>query len=210
MIMNLPDWSSFKATCITKKNLNCQYSEESGRYILLGPDANGILWEATLLKSSPASADQTDFETNYKGQLFNFAIGSRPYSFATPDFMFGGDSILATVTKNSTTNVDFLIPGSAGTFKYVNGAIVFTKDAVFGDYASAVIIDKNNILGYGLNTILATYITRWYINPGSEFSIETPYAGKLLAGLFIRLAYTSVGLTTDPTMAVNYRLHTPL
>lgn len=209
-------WAELKAT-IAKKNLTWQYVEWSDKYKPFAIDT-GVSYYSFIYKSpitvggldtAQEQLNQDDFEDNIQ-PIANYAIGGRPYAFSTPDFQFNGDGILATVTKNTTTNVDFQVPGTAGTFKYINGAIVMTKDAEFGDHASAVIIDKDNILGYGADTVLATYVTKWYINPGQEFNIETPYAGKLLAGLYVRVAYTSVGTTTDPKIAINYRLHDPL
>lgn len=208
-ILEVSSWNAFKQVCINTKNLNNQYEDRPDRYELFGPDANGILWHTTILKENPRGADQIDFEDNYKIN-FNWAIGSRPYTFSTSDFIFGGNAILATCTKNATTNVDFQVPGGAGTYKYINGAVAFTSNACFGDYASAVIIDKDNILGYGPDTILSTYIDKWYVNPDVQLDIATPYAGKILAGLYVRVSYTSVGLSADVGLAINYRLHTPI
>ena len=205
-ILELADWTAFKDTCITKKNLNCQYTETSGGYDVYGPDADGLLWHTAFDKGT---ADDTDFANNHKA-VFNWAVGNRAYSFSTPDFQFDGDAILATCTKNTSTNVDFKV-GTAGTgFHYINGAVAFTDKAVMGDYASSSIIDIDNILGYGANTVLSSYIAKWYINPNMQLDISTPYAGKILNGLYIRTTYTSVGTVDDVKLAVNYRFHLPL
>jgi hypothetical protein len=71
LLLELPDWNAFKTTCITVKNLACQYSQGSDRYDLYGPDANGLMWHTTIL--TVGGADQTDFETNYKSK-FNGSI----------------------------------------------------------------------------------------------------------------------------------------
>lgn len=68
-LLELSSWTSFKSICIAAKNLNCQFDEQSDRYELYGPDANGITWRVSLLKTSPANSDQIDFETNYKSSF---------------------------------------------------------------------------------------------------------------------------------------------
>lgn len=202
---------------VAKKNLTWQFQEWSDKYKLFVIDT-GVAYCSYVYKSpivvggldsEQEQLNQDDFEENIQ-PIANFAIGGRSYAFSTPDFQFNGEGILVTATKNTSTNVDFQIPGAAGSFCYINGAIVITKDAVFGDYAAASIIDKDNILGYGANVTLANYVTKWYINPATQSNFETPYAGKLYAGLYIRVSYTSVGLIVDPQIAINYKLHTPL
>ena len=69
--IELADWTSFKATCITVKNLSCQYAEQDDRYELYGPDINNITWHVSLLKDG--GADQTNFEATYKS-AFNGKI----------------------------------------------------------------------------------------------------------------------------------------
>lgn len=69
-LLELNTWTAFKATCITTKGLNCQFSEASDRYEIYGPDGNGIMWRVSIQKTNPIGADQEDFETNYKA-LFN-------------------------------------------------------------------------------------------------------------------------------------------
>jgi len=64
-IMELSSWEAFKATCITSKRLPNQFSEAADRYELFGPDGD-FLWRTTLLKTNPASAEQAEFEGEYK------------------------------------------------------------------------------------------------------------------------------------------------
>jgi hypothetical protein len=73
VILELDSWSAFKGTCITVKGLNCQYSDKGDRYELYGPDRNGILWHASILKEDPAGVDQAEFEVTYKS-TFNGKI----------------------------------------------------------------------------------------------------------------------------------------
>lgn len=213
MILQITDWATFKNICIKRKNLNLQYVDLGPLYRILGPDANDITWEYALLKTlddGSVNPAVEDFEENI-APTCNWAIGARAYPFSTPDFQFYGDAIKTTATKNATTNIDYTIPGTPGVnFYYINGAVLITSSAVFGDYASASVVDVNNIMGYGANTVLATYVPKWYIDPEKSMDVVTPYAGKLTAGLVLRIAYTSVSVLTDVGVAVNYRLHRPL
>jgi hypothetical protein len=59
-------WTDFKAVAITSKALKIQYAETSVRYYLTAIDGFIALYECEIPKSSPASTDQSDFETNYK------------------------------------------------------------------------------------------------------------------------------------------------
>lgn len=211
-LLELTSWTAFKALCITTKNLNCQYVQNGSLYDLYGPDANNITWHTNILiiPNPPIGSDQYDFEHNYKIQAFNFAIGNRAYAFSTSDFMFAGNGVIATIPHGAATNIDFAIPGVPGSYLYINGATVITQNATFGDWASANIVDVNNIVGYGAGAILGNYITKWYINPSQQFDINTPYAGKIPAGVFMRIVYNSVSTITNVNVAINYLLHTPL
>lgn len=204
-IQKFTEWDDYKDLLITKKNLTLQYKEYDSYYDIWAEEGS-TQYEISLTKGT---ADATNFEDNYR-TASNWAIGQRAHSFTTSDFQFNGDSVLATVPKNTTVNIDFAIPGTPGSFQYINGAVAITNNAVFGDYASAYVIDIDNLLGYGANTILASYVSKWYIDPAKSLDIMTPYAGKLPAGVYLRVVYTSAGLVNDVGVAINYRLHTPI
>jgi hypothetical protein len=50
-------WAEFKTICITRKGLAIQFSEVDDRYIIIGPDKNGINWFMDLFKQIPNPAD---------------------------------------------------------------------------------------------------------------------------------------------------------
>jgi hypothetical protein len=179
----------------------------------VGPDANDInfTWSIPKLLDDGVTTnpDYTDFVTNYQS-LCNYAIGARAYAFASSDFLYNASGITATVPHGTTVAIDFKIPGTIGTFMYLNGAYAITQNAVFGDYVNAYVIDKDNVLGYGANTVLSSYINHWYIDPANPLDITTPYAAKPPAGVYIRVVYVSTGALLDVGIAINYRLHTPI
>ena len=199
--IELPSWSEFKAVCITRKNLNCQYGERDSAYDLMGPDSGALLWCYTLPKDG--GADHTDFEDNHKA-AFNWAIPSRAYAFSTSDFEFAPQAALDTCTAGSTKAVLLAMDGT----KYMNGGKLITDGhGAFGDWVSADVIDHDNLLGYGVDTVLKTWIQKWYVDAKAcEDTIVTPYAGKPPAGMYLRLTYHSVG-ATDVGFALNLLVH---
>lgn len=110
-----------------------------------------------------------------------------------------------TATKNSTTSYDMLISDD----HLADGASVFVLNAAIGDKLTLQVIDIDNVLGYGANVVLGQYVTDWYINPSasSQGEFTSMYPAKILAGLYLRKIYTSVGTETDPTVVINYKLH---
>lgn len=198
MDIQLSTWADFKATCIVKKNLNCQFGENDTRYELVGPDANGLSWVYELPKGTP---DATDFETNYKA-AFNWAVGGKTYAFASPDFQFQGDCAAAVIPAGGTGVIDYKMPKTL----YIDGAMVLTQNAAFGDFVTAIVVDRDNVLGYGAGLVLAQYVVKWWVDPGGSMQVRTPYAGKVPAGIVMRLAYNSVG-AQDVKVFFNLSLH---
>lgn len=120
------------------------------------------------------------------------------------DFDFLADGVRATATKNSSTIIDYkLIDANA----YISGGLILSKNAEFGDYFKIEIIDKDNVLGYGANLVLQTYIRKWYIDPDHHTELEVPYAGKPPLNTYLRLTYTSTGTVNDVDVAVVYHMH---
>lgn len=120
------------------------------------------------------------------------------------DFNFYGNGLAGVATKNTTTNFDFKIDKGQC---YCSGGEIVVKDAEHGDYIEIQVIDIDNILGYGANTVLQTYLKRWYIDYRGKNVLEVPYAGRIYENLYLRLMYTSASTTNDVRVAVNYSFH---
>jgi hypothetical protein len=90
----------------------------------------------------------------------------------------------------------------------IDGASIITQLSALGDKITCQVIDKDNIFGYGANTILGQYVTDWYMDPNStkQLNYESQYPAKVYAGLYLRIIYTSVGLV-NVNVITNYRLH---
>jgi len=126
-------------------------------------------------------------------------------NFDVKDYYFKGDGVSGTATKNTTTNIDYIV-GESGL--YISGAEFIYKDSVWGDYVECQIIDVDNVLGYGANTVLTQYVKKWYLDPNTtKLILESPYAGALPNGVYVRIKYHSVGTEIDPSIMINYFLH---
>jgi hypothetical protein len=120
-------------------------------------------------------------------------------------FDYSENGVNGTATKNSTTNLDIKITEDK---IYLNGAEILYQDAAWGDYVILQVIDIDNILGHGTNTVLKEYVHKRYIHPDETTDqVVLPYAGNVLKDLYLRVKYTSVSTTTDVKVAVNYFLH---
>lgn len=115
-----------------------------------------------------------------------------------------GDAIKATATKNTTTNIDLKLTKD----KIIQGGYLFNQNAVFGDWVEFQIIDIDNILGLGANTIIAQFINKWYINSehSQAMKISTRQGKKILKDLYVRCIYHSIGTVDDVEICINYIL----
>jgi hypothetical protein len=114
-----------------------------------------------------------------------------------------------TVTKNTTTDLDWQIPQTAyfGNNKqgYMDGIEYYAKDAEVGDKMSFQVIDKDG-LAYPAGTVLDEFGTDWAVIPDANTIIRL-YKAKLIAGMYIRVKYTSIGTTNDIKFVVNLFRH---
>lgn len=132
------------------------------------------------------------------------------YSYLAPfassgNFRFRGKGISGTATKNTTSNIDYKLTEE----RYINGVDLFVKDSVWGDSVKFQVIDIDNILGYGANTVLDEFGTDWYIDPSicKQGQILLPYPAKIVTNLYIRIVYISVGTDVDVSLKANLFLH---
>lgn len=115
-----------------------------------------------------------------------------------------------TITKNGTRTLDWEIPQLSyqGTDKqaYMDGINYYAKDAEVGDHMVFQVIDIDNVLGYGANTVLDEFGHEWAVMPDSGVDIRL-YKAKLIAGLYIRIMYESTGNTNDVKFVCNLYRH---
>jgi len=201
-------FAEFKAV-VSRKNMTVQYDEPDDKYVVWAVD--GICrYEAMLWKSGhvPAGIDETqnaadlaEFEADFKEDC-NYAIGQRPYPFATGDFDYAGDAPpVTTCAAGQATPIDYTLAESL----YVDGGDIVLEGSVLGDWIKAEIVHPQA-------GVIKTYIKRRNVPaaPAGLASpimlLKTPYAGFIPAGLTIRLTYSSTGIV-PVKVGVNYCLH---
>lgn len=115
--------------------------------------------------------------------------------------ILGSDSLVLnpfgaklTPAAGTTTNCDVVMPANM----VLKGGVVFSQNSTIGDSISISVIDKDNILGFGATPespiVLGVYVISWYIMPGIENKVEDiSISQPMPQGLYLRVAYTSVG-----------------
>jgi hypothetical protein len=121
---------------------------------------------------------------------------------------FKGQCLNGIATKNSDTNIDLLLEDDC----FITGGNLIVNNSVFGDYCKMQVIDIDNILGNGANFVVAQFVDKWMIRSDSQYQMEIveKYPVKLIAGLYIRCIYTSIGTEIDPEVVVNFYTHLAL
>ena len=115
--------------------------------------------------------------------------------------------VIGTAVAGTTSDIDFKLTDDC----FITGGNLRTSAANFGDHCTLQVIDIDNILGYGANTVLGQYCTNWYMCSDKQEQInETiPYPAKVLTNLYLRIKYTNIG-SSDIQIAISYRLHKAL
>lgn len=92
----------------------------------------------------------------------------------------------------------------------IDGAVIIVIGSALGDKITCQVVDKDNVMGYGVNVILGQYVTDWYLNPSATFQLnyESEYPAKIYAGLYLRTVYSAIGTgSIAANIIVNYKLH---
>lgn len=190
------------------------YVETSDAYSLVAVDAS-LTFCCTLDKHDPDTTYVDEFESSYKaaanGRVSELkdpdgAVIARQRAFASADNMrFRGQGVSGTASKTATTSIDSLISET----RFINGLEFIVRNQAFGDSAHFQVVDVDNILGYGAGVVLDQFGTSWFIASDCERQgpYILPYPAQVLGGLYLRIAYTSVGTVSDVDVKINYFLH---
>ncbi len=112
---------------------------------------------------------------------------------------FRGEGISFTATAGVATTYDRIVAEA----RLLDGIQLILKDQAFGDSVDFKIVDVDNTLGYGAGVVLDTFSTGWRVvaDTQDQGQIRLPYAAEVLAGLYVRIVYHSVGGTNVSIMA---------
>jgi len=191
---------------ISSKSLLWQYVEYSDKYIVFAVDQN-IIYETVLMKNLSkvsgdrikAQSDLNDFENNYKS-ISNSTLEARTadglikraqalFASETALFITGKSEISYASTTPVTTVIDIKYDNNI----YLYGAMVWVWNANWGDYGTFQIIDKDNILGYGNNIVLAEYGSSCPFYKDMHINIVNDDYKEVFQGLYVRFLYYNVG-----------------
>jgi|ERR1035437_7156285 hypothetical protein len=115
--------------------------------------------------------------------------------FQKAKLLFDSHGILRTIPAGTSANLDYILTDDC----LITGLELIINNGNYGDTTCLQIIDDTEM-------VLNQFITNWNVPPiaNSQFDIE--YPAKIIAGLTIRMIYTSTG-SSDVFLAINYKLH---
>lgn len=184
------NWTFIKS----KINMPLYYIDYERQYYVF-TISEPIIFFTFIEKSNPRNDNQIEFEDSYKNMISELSY----YELAFPEVLISG-------------NCD---DSGAGWFAWdikaedknrflFGGQVLTNENILFGDSFTFQIIDKDNILGYGANTVLAEYIPKRYTTPNDKIDIKMNLGQiKLLyQGLYLRLKLHTV--STGFKVCCNY------
>lgn len=120
-------------------------------------------------------------------------------------YNYDSDGLQFTADKDSTTTKDFKVTTDK---TYVSGGEFLYDNAVWGDYITVEIIDKDDVLPSPATGMTKTHITKRFLHPNRDCEIlNVAYAGKVPQNCYLRVKVVSVGTTNNLNCAVNFDLH---
>ena len=123
-----------------------------------------------------ASAYAGDYKTRFQGYSYQFPAGA-------------------------TTSFEQVLSASV----LLQGGYFWVKNPALGDTVSLDVVDVDDILGGGAGAVVSPYVTNMPVVPWDhQGELESPTAGLIPAGLYLRITYTSTGADVVD-LGVTYR-----
>lgn len=106
---------------------------------------------------------------------------------------FRGQGFEFTATAGTSTDHDYKFTEA----RLLEVPIILAKDHAWGDYIRFQVVDVDNILGYGAGVVLDEFASTWYLDHTTctQARPDVWYSAEVIANLYIRVKYTSVGAT---------------
>lgn len=122
------------------------------------------------------------------------------YAYSDTDhYRFHGERF--SVSPGDTTVFDLTVPQDIR----LSGGSYWVQDPSPGDAMTFQVVDVDNILGGGHNTVVTEYVTELPVAPWNHhLELSAPTAAFVPAGLYLRISYTSTG-GSGTTLGVTYR-----
>ena len=110
-----------------------------------------------------------------------------------------------TAAANQVTTFSYTLTAAT----YLKGGVLYVTPGTMGDQLTVQIVDVNNVLGYGANFVVATYVNGWYVIPSLQNTIEDISVSALIpAGLCVNFLYANVSTTQATQVVVNLLSYT--
>lgn len=183
-------WSEIKRIA-DEKGLDLQWIDIGDNYLIKLIDGSFIL-DCVLSKDQA-----TEFEDTYKNNNPKKSLSGVQTRFERDDLILKIARAKADVDENGEALIELKVPGvmAQGGCRWIDGGKAFFDVGHAGDAVIEVaIVDKDNVLGYGANTVLKTYHDDecdlenqgWYIYPTRPLEIETlGYYGQIPSELYL-------------------------
>jgi hypothetical protein len=206
-------WKALKNVLVVKE-LKAHGTLDDENYYIKAIDGN-LVYDCILSRSNQ-NEDLEDFETNWlptwnprldpKDLMLNRTIFSTSAFAVNTDYEAKATGFKDTAVKSVTTSIKYAVGAED---RYINGLELLCKNAVMGDTAQFKVTDEDNLLGYGAGVTLKQFGLNWNIDPDrtGQGLILFNYIARIPAGFYICLDYTSVGTTSDVTIACNLVMH---
>lgn len=201
-------WAQLKDFSVSRR-APMQYFESENGYDVIAID--GYFAVATLIDKTSVNADRTDFETNFKAQanqpvvkrdMYGREISTNsPFTDAS-GFRFRGAAFSGSSTAAGTFDIDYRIAQE----RYINGGRLLVDMIGADDRMTFQVVDKDNVLGMGAGVVLDEFISEYYVPQDGNLEVRLDYPARIMAGLYLRLRYTSTS-STGCTVKCNLYLH---
>jgi hypothetical protein len=198
-------WYEFKAI-IDARPFNIQYIEKADYYFIKAID--GIFIIGCGIKKDNGTAQQ-EFEADYKPTANQALKSAVKTQFERDDIRLHIAKAEASFDQTGEAEVSLKLPGTPGQdVIFMAGGWAITDNYTFGDTVTKIaIVDVDNIMGYGAETVVATYNHEgvdeankgWFMWPGQhnslggnfgELEIESlGFYGEIPAGLYLELYF---------------------
>lgn len=126
----------------------------------------------------------------------------RTADFTADKLLYNGTGVSGTAALGVITNIDYVLTSDV----LITGMQLMTKGSVFGDNVSFQVIMPGTT-----PAVLNQFVTNWQLRDDAQQQIskELSYPAKIVAGMALRLVYSSVGAVAVK-IGINYDLHTVL
>lgn len=136
--------------------------------------------------NTPSQSPQPVVIEQPKDSLGRIIVSSTPFSDSA-GFRFRGASFKDMVSFNTTKNIDYLLLEE----RYINGGILIVDNIGNEDTVTFQVVDKDNILGFGPEVVLDTFIDNFYVPKNIPLLISLSYPARIIKNLYLRCKYTS-------------------